>query len=78
VASEPADGNVPVQEPEQVADETLSALGKQPTLFPARVLRFTHFAFRHLLGRRTAVRLMAYASERTYKEQNSYNTGDRK
>jgi short-subunit dehydrogenase len=77
VASEPDDANVPVQEPEQVAAETLNALGKKPTLFPARVLRFTHFAFRHLMGRRTAVRLMAYASNRTYKEQGSYSTGDR-
>jgi short-subunit dehydrogenase len=78
VASEPADANVPVQEPAQVAEETLNALGKKPTAFPAPVLRFTHFAFRHLVGRRTAVRLMALASERTYKEQDSYNTGDRK
>jgi uncharacterized protein len=77
VASEPDDANVPVQEPGQVARETLDALGRKPTVFPARVLRATHFAFRHLMGRRTAVRLMAYASERTYKEQNSYNTGDR-
>ena len=77
VASEPEDANVPVQEPEQVATETLNALGKKPTVFPARVLRFTHFAFRHLMGRRTAVRLMAYASNRTYKEQGSYSTGDR-
>ncbi len=77
VASEPEDANVPVQEPEQVAAETLNALGKKPTLFPARVLRLTHFAFRHLMGRRTAVRLMAYASNRTYKEQGSYHTGDR-
>jgi hypothetical protein len=28
--------------------------------------------------RRTAVRLMAYASNRTYKEQGSYSTGDRR
>ena len=77
LASEPDDANVPVQEPEQVARETLDALGKQPTVFPARVLRFTHFAFRHLVGRRAAVRLMAYASNRTYKEQGSYRTGDR-
>jgi len=62
---------------EQVAEETLDALGKKPTLFPARVLRFMHFAFRHLVGRRTAVRLMAFATERTYKEQGSYSTGDR-
>jgi hypothetical protein len=77
VASEPKDANVPVQEPEQVATETLNALGKKPTVFPARVLRFTHFAFRRLMGRRTAVRLMAYASNRTYREQSSYSTGDR-
>ena len=77
IASEPDDANVPVQEPEQVARETLDALGKQPTVFPARVLRFTHFAFRHLVGRRAAVRLMAYASNRTYKEQAGYRTGDR-
>jgi nucleoside-diphosphate-sugar epimerase len=77
VASEPEDANVPVQEHEQVATETLNALGKKPTVFPARVLRLTHFAFRHLLGRRTAVRLMAYASNRTYKDQGSYSTGDR-
>jgi short-subunit dehydrogenase len=77
IASEPEDSNVPVQEPEQVAAETLNALGKKPTLFPARVLRVTHFAFRHLMGRRTAVRLMAYASNRAYKEQGSYSTGDR-
>ena len=77
VASEPEDANVPVQEPEQVAAETLNGLGRKPTVFPARVLRFTHFAFRHLTGRRTSVRLMAYASNRTYKEQDSYSTGDR-
>jgi hypothetical protein len=29
------------------------------------------------MGRRTAVRLMAYASNRTYKEQGSYSIGDR-
>src|SRR4029079_16795604 len=77
VASEPEDANVPVQEPEQVAAETLDALGKKTTLFPARVLRVTHFAFRHLMGRRTAVRLMAYASNKAYKEQENYSTGDR-
>jgi len=78
VASEPADSNVPVQEPGNVAEETLNALGRKPTLFPARVLRLTHFMFRHLLGRRSAVRLMAYASNRAYNNQGSYNTGDRK
>jgi hypothetical protein len=36
VASEPDDANVPVQEPEQVARETLDALGRKPTLFPRR------------------------------------------
>jgi short-subunit dehydrogenase len=77
VASEPEDANVPVQEPDQVAEETLNALGRKPTVFPAGVLRVTHFALRHLMGRRTAVRLMAYASNRTYKEQGSYSTGDR-
>jgi short-subunit dehydrogenase len=77
VASEPADSNVPVQEPEHVAEQTLNALGKKPTLFPARVLGATHFMFRHLMGRRTAVRLMAYASNRAYKDQGSYSTGDR-
>lgn len=77
LASEPADGNVPVQEPEQVATATLNALGKKPTLFPAPVLRFTHFAFRHLMGRRAAVRLMAFASSRAYSEQASYSTGAR-
>jgi hypothetical protein len=50
----------------------------RPVGVPARVLRFTHFAFRHLVGRRTAVRLTAYTSNRTYKEQGSYSTGDRK
>ncbi|OBI84486.1 hypothetical protein A5663_11295 [Mycobacterium sp. E740] len=78
LASEPDDANVPVQEPEEVAAETLDALGRKPTVFPARVLRFTHFAFRHLVGRRTAVRLMAFASERTYREQPGYSTGERK
>lgn len=77
VASEPDDSKVPVQEPEQVADETLNALGRKSTVFPAPILRLTHFAFRHLMGRRTAVRLMAYASNKAYKEQGSYSTGDR-
>jgi short-subunit dehydrogenase len=76
VASEPEDSKVPVQEPTQVAEETLNALGKKPTLFPARMLRVTHFAFRHLMGRSTAVRLMALASNRAY-DQVSYTTGDR-
>jgi len=78
LASEPDDAKVPVQEPEQVAEETLNALGRKPTVFPAPVLRFTHFVFRHLTGRKAAVRMMAYASNRTYREQDSYHTGDRK
>ncbi len=75
--SEPEDAKVPVQEPRDVVEDTLDSLGKGPTVFPARVLRVTHLAFRHLLGRRAAVRLMAYTSGRVYEKQASYRTGDR-
>lgn len=78
VQSEPEDAKVPVQEPEDVAEATLDALGKGPTLFPARVLGFTHLAFRHLLSRRASVRLMAYTSNRVYAKQSTYSTGDRR
>jgi len=45
-------------EPEQVVQEALAALGKQPYIIPGRMNRFSSFIMRHLMPRKMAVQLM--------------------
>ena len=44
--------------PEAVAEETLSALGKQPYVIPGRMNRFASFVMRHLLPRNMTIKFM--------------------
>ena len=44
--------------PEQVVQEALNALGKQPYVIPGRVNRLASFVMRHLLPRKVAVQFM--------------------
>jgi hypothetical protein len=45
-------------EPEAVAAEALAALGRLPYVIPGRGNRLASFVMRHLMPRRTAIRLM--------------------
>ena len=44
--------------PDQVVSEALNALGKGPYVIPGRINRISSFIMRHLLPRRTAIKLM--------------------
>jgi short-subunit dehydrogenase len=44
--------------PETVAAEAIAALGRQPSVIPGRANRFSAFAMRRLLPRRTAITIM--------------------
>ena len=56
----------PVMPPEPVIEEALAALGRQPVLIPGRSNRLAAWAFRHLVPRRAAVRLMSRATRAMY------------
>jgi uncharacterized protein len=60
LADLPGDRHSPTQAmaPQQVAAETLAALGKQPTVVPGLSNRLAAFTMRHLFPRRSAIRLM--------------------
>ena len=51
----------------EVADETLDALGRSPSVVPGTTNRFARFLLGRLVPRRTAIHLMA-ANTRTLKE----------
>jgi len=61
IASEPKPtgrfSDAPMQ-PEQVVQEALAALGKQPYVIPGRLNRFASFVMRYLLPRRMAIKFM--------------------
>jgi short-subunit dehydrogenase len=52
--------------PDQVVREALNALGKGPYVIPGRANRFSSFVMRHLLPRKTAVKLMGRILRRMY------------
>jgi hypothetical protein len=60
LADLPRDRRSPTQAmlPQQVAAETLAALGKQPTVIPGLTNRLAAFTLRHLFPRRSAIALM--------------------
>lgn len=61
-----SDGNVPVQSPDQVAEEALGALGKRPSIITGRKNRIAAALLSRLLPRRAAVRLMGRTMDRMY------------
>lgn len=52
--------------PEQVVDEALRALGKQPYVIPGRMNRISSFVMRHLLPRKTSIQIMGRILRRMY------------
>lgn len=52
--------------PEQVVHEALNALGKQPYVIPGRMNRISSFVMRHLLPRKSAVKLMGRVLKKMY------------
>jgi short-subunit dehydrogenase len=63
-SAKPAPGTL---DPREVADETLDALGRSPSVVPGMTNRFARFLLGRLVPRRTAINLMA-ANTRTLKE----------
>ncbi len=57
---------VPVQAPEMVAEEALTALGRRAVLVPGRANRIASFVIRRLLSRRRATLLMGRNTRRLY------------
>ena len=60
-----SDGNVPVQSPDEVAEEALAALGKVPSIITGRKNRLASGLMR-FLSRRAVVRLMGRTMDRMY------------
>jgi len=52
--------------PEQVVREALNALGKGPYVIPGRINRISSFVIRHLLPRKSAVKLMGRILRKMY------------
>ena len=69
VASEPSQtgglGDMTMH-PSQVVREALDALGKQPYVIPGRMNRISSFVMRHLLPRKSAVKLMGRILRQMY------------
>lgn len=69
VASEPEQtgglGDI-TMDPDQVVREALRALGREPYVIPGRINRISSFVMRHLLPRKTAVKLMGRILRRMY------------
>jgi uncharacterized protein len=57
--------------PQQVAAETLAALGRQSVIIPGWTNRIAAFAMRHLFPRQSAVRLMGSVLRRMYRASTS-------
>jgi short-subunit dehydrogenase len=65
-ASKPRPSNVPVLDPGDVADKTLAALGRGPSVVPGIFYRFSAFVMGRLLPRRMAIRTMGRATRKLY------------
>jgi len=69
VSSEPTRtgglGDMTMQ-PNEVVNEALDALGKQPYVIPGRMNRFASFVMRHLLPRKIAIRFMGQTLRNMY------------
>ena len=65
-ASKPRPSKVPLLEPDFVADRTLAALGRGPSVVPGAFYRFSSFIMDRLLPRRMAIRIMGRATRKLY------------
>jgi uncharacterized protein len=65
-ASKPRPSKVPLLDPGYVAEKTLAALGRGPSIVPGAFYRFSAFIMDRLLPRRLAIRIMGRATRRLY------------
>jgi short-subunit dehydrogenase len=65
-SSKPRPSKVPLLDPSDVADKTLAALGRGPSVVPGIFYRFSAFVMGRLLPRRMAIRTMGRATRKLY------------
>lgn len=65
-ASKPRPSKVPLLDPNHVAEKTLAALGRGPSLVPGAFYRWSAFIMDRLLPRRLAIRIMGRATRKLY------------
>ena len=65
-ASKPRPSKVPLLDPNFVAERTLAALGRGPSVVPGAFYRFSAFVMDRLLPRRMAIRIMGRATRKLY------------
>jgi short-subunit dehydrogenase len=64
--SKPRPSRVPLLDPNFVAEHTLAALGRGPSVVPGLFYRFSAFLMAHLFPRRMAIRIMGRATRKLY------------
>jgi len=64
--SKPRPSRVPLLDPNFVAERTLAALGRGPSVVPGLFYRFSAFLMAHLFPRRMAIRIMGRATRKLY------------
>jgi hypothetical protein len=65
-SSKPRPSRVPLLDPNFVAERTLAALGRGPTVVPGWFYRVSAFLMAHLFPRRMAIRIMGRATRKLY------------
>jgi hypothetical protein len=64
--SKPRPSRVPLLDPNFVAERTLAALGRGPSVVPGLFYRLSGFLMAHLFPRRMAIRIMGRATRKLY------------
>jgi short-subunit dehydrogenase len=65
-ASKPRPSRVPLLSPAFVAEKTLAALGRGPSVVPSFFYRWSAFVMNRLMPRRMAIRIMGQATRKLY------------
>jgi short-subunit dehydrogenase len=65
-ASKPRPSRVPLLDPSYVANKTLAALGRGPSVVPGTFYRLSAFFMERLFSRRMAIRIMGRATRKLY------------
>jgi short-subunit dehydrogenase len=65
-SSKPRPSKVPLLDPDDVAEKTLAALGRGPSIVPGAFYRLSAFVMNRLLPRRMSIRIMGRATRKLY------------
>ncbi len=74
-ASKPRPSKVPLLDPNRVAEKTLAALGRGPSVVPGAFYRFSALVMDRLLPRRISIRIMGRATRKLYGEPQGKSQG---